>query len=337
MRGFCTFGRRGTDIQGLGEEFYVAGRGRIITIGLSPAWDVSCRGKGLDWGRHAEIDEQVVQPAGKAMNVSYALAWLGRWSVAAGLWGREDSAQMKTAVRRLGGRIQTRMTAGPGSTRRNITVIDTQRHREMHLRLRSKLASPRTLQRLNADLKKLARKGDVCIFAGAMPGDLADRVVQLVRTCHHNGADVVVDTYGPVLASVVGAGLTSVISPNVEELRELLRREVDNTPVRLAAAARPLLERIGTVLISRGAEGALVVTKDGAWTGRSKARRSAPSTVGCGDYLLAGFLTGLQDTADPCIALATGLKVATARAWGWTETRTWSQVDSEIGVTIKRL
>jgi len=313
----------------------VAGKGRIITIGLSPAWDVSCRGKDLDWDRHVEIDEQAVRPAGKAMNVSYALAWLGRRSIAAGLWGREDSAEMKTAVRRLGGRIQTRMTPGSGSTRRNITVVDTRHRREMHLRLRSDLASPRTLQRLDADLRKLVRKGDTCVFAGAMPGDLADTVVQLVRTCHHGGANVVVDTYGPVLANIVDTGLASMISPNVEELCELLRREVDNAPARLAAACRPLLEKVGTVLVSRGAEGALVVTKHGAWTGRSKVRRAALSTVGCGDYLLAGFLTGWQDTADPCIALATGLKVAAARAWGWTEAGTWPHASSEIEVIVK--
>jgi 1-phosphofructokinase len=312
--------------------------GRIITIGLSPAWDISCRGSGLDWGRHVEIDEQVVRPAGKALNVSYALAWLGRQSLAAGLWGREDHGQMKNAVQRLGGWIRTTMTTCPESTRRNVTVVDTLRHREMHLRLRSQLASQRTLQRLNADLKKLVCKGDTCVFAGAMPGgDLLEHVVDLVRTCRNSNAYIVVDTHGPAFTAVVGAGLASVISPNVEELCGLLGREVTNAPAKLAAAARPLLERVGTILISRGAEGAVIVTEDGAWTGRSRCRREALSTVGCGDYLLAGLLAGLQDTGDPRSALATGLKVAAARAWGWTETRAWPQANSEIDVSIKAL
>jgi 1-phosphofructokinase family hexose kinase len=314
----------------------LAEQGRIITIGLSPAWDIRCCGEGLEWGRHVEIDEQVVHPAGKALNVSYALAWLGRSSIAAGLWGREDYDPMKSAIHQLGGRIQTRMTTCPGSTRRNITVVDTRRHREMHLRLRSELASQRTLQRLRADLKKTVRKGDTCVFAGAMPGDpLVELAVDLARVCRDRGACIVVDTHGPALAGVVDAGLASVISPNVEELRGLLRQEVANTPARLASAAQRLLDKVGTVVISRGAEGAMVVTKQGAWTGRSRTRRKVLSTVGCGDYLLAGFLAGLQDTRDPQVALATGLKVATARAWGWTETKTWSQADSEIRVTTK--
>jgi 1-phosphofructokinase family hexose kinase len=323
-----------TRVQGVS----LAEKGRIITIGLSPAWDIRCRGAGLDWGRHVEIDEQVVRPAGKALNVSYALAWMGRASVAAGLWGREDHGQMRNAVRRLGGQVRTSMTTGPGSTRRNITVVDTLRHREMHLRLRSELASQQTLRRLRADLKKLVRGGDTCVFAGAMPGDpLLEQVVDLVDTCHNRGACIVVDTHGPALAGVVDAGLASVISPNVEELRELLHQEVANMPARLASAARRLLERVSTVLISRGVEGAVVVTKAGAWTGRSRVRREALSTVGCGDYLLAGFLAGLQDAGDPQVALATGLKVATARAWGLTETKAWPQTDSEIGVSIRPL
>jgi fructose-1-phosphate kinase PfkB-like protein len=227
-------------------------KGRTITIGLSPAWDIRCCGTGLDWGRHVEIDEQVVRPAGKALNVSYALAWLGRPSIAAGLWGREDYGQMNSAVRRLDGWIRTRMTTCPGSTRRNITVVDTRRHREMHLRRRSELASPRTLQRLRADLKKTVRKGDTCIFAGAMPGNsLLGLVVDLARVCRDRGACVVVDTHGPALSGIVDAGLASVISPNVEELCELLGQQVENTPVRLASAARRLLDKVGTIVISR--------------------------------------------------------------------------------------
>jgi 1-phosphofructokinase len=314
----------------------LAGKGRIITIGLSPAWDIRCGGAGLDWGRHVEIDEQVVRPAGKALNVSYALAWMGWKSVAAGLWGREDLSQMKNAVRQLGRWIQTSMTPGPGSTRRNVTVVDTLNHREMHLRLRSELASQRSLQRLNADLKRLVRKGDTCVFAGAMPGNhFLEHTVDLVHTCRDRRARIVVDTHGPALMAIVDAGLASMISPNVEELRGLLGREVANTPAKLASAARLLLDRVGIVLVSRGAEGAMVVTKDGTWNGRSRARREVLSTVGCGDYLLAGFLAGLQDTANPSAALATGLKVAAAHAWGWTETRTWPQVDSEVEVSIK--
>ena len=311
---------------------------RIITIGLAPAWDVSCRGRDLDWGRHIEIDEQIVRPAGKALNVSCALAWMGLPSVAAGLWGREDCDEMHRAVVKTAARIDVRITAVAGRTRRNVTVVDTGNDREMHLRCRSDLASEQSLRRLRTDLGRLVHEGDVCVFAGAMPaGELLEPVIDLVRTCQRAGGRIAVDTYGLALWSIVGAGLAWLISPNVEELRELLGSPVADTSENLAQAGRNLLDGMEMVLVSRGEKGAVIVTKEDAWTGCCATPGRVLSTVGCGDYLLAGFLAGLRATSDPAAALARGLKLATARAWGWTETQSWSRVEKEIAVAVERV
>ena len=313
-------------------------KGKIVTIGLSPAWDISCRGRDLDWGRHADIDEQVVRPAGKALNVSYALAWMGGRSVAAGLWGREDYDEMRRAVQRVGGRIDVQMTPVEGRTRQNITVVDMRNHREMHLRRKSELASETSLRQLNGDLKKLVQEGDICVFAGAMPaGELLEPVVSLVRTCRRAGGQIAVDTSGPALQSIVEAGLPWLISPNVEELRGLLGVAVEDTPEKLVETGRTLLSGMDMVLISRGERGALIVAKAGAWTGHSVTQGRVLSTVGCGDYLLAGFLAGIHETGDPSAALAKGLKVATARAWGWAESESWMRADKEIAAAVERL
>ncbi|NLH41893.1 MAG: hypothetical protein GX448_08635 [Planctomycetes bacterium] len=310
--------------------------GRIITVGVSPAWDVTCRGRGVEWGRHMNIDEQTIRPAGKAMNVSFALAWMGCPSIAAGLWGREDHDEMATAVGRLGGLIEPRMTTVEGRTRRNISVVDTQAHREMHLRDPKSLASLDNLARLRDDLSGLVREGDWCVFSGAMPGDeLLAPTVDLVRTCGGAGARLVIDTYGPVFKGLVDAGLAWLISPNVEELRELVGSQVEDSPAALVEAAKGLLDMAQMVRVSRGEKGAILVTKTGVWTGCATARRPALSTVGCGDYLLAGFLAGLRETGNPAVGLARGLKASTARAWGWSETKSWPQVDKEITVAIE--
>jgi 1-phosphofructokinase family hexose kinase len=312
--------------------------GRIVTIGLSPAWDISCRGRDLDWGRHVEIDEQVIRPAGKALNVSYALAWMGLRSIAAGLWGRDDYDEMRRAVERLGGWIDVQMTAAEGRTRQNITVVDTLNHREMHLRRKSELAFVCSIERLSADLSKLVHEGDVCVFAGAMPvGELLEPTVDLVRTCHRAGAQIAVDAHGSALKAIVEAGLPWLISPNVEELRELLGSPVEDAPAKLAEAGRKLRNGMGMVLISRGEKGALIVARDGAWNGHCTTQGTVLSTVGCGDYLLAGFLAGACETGDPSAALAKGLKVATAHAWGWTESDSWAQADKKIAVTVERV
>jgi len=309
---------------------------RIVTVGLSPAWDVSCRGQGLDWGGHVELDAQVIRPAGKALNISTALAWMRRPSMAAGLWGRNDVGEMTETLRPLSEFLQVRMTAVEGATRRNITVVDTHHGREMHLRSRSVLASGASLARLTADLKQIVRSGDICVLAGAMPGgSLLERVADLAETCRDLGARVVIDSYGPVLERLVVRGVPWLIAPNVEEFGQLLGRSVQDTPRALVAAARGLLDKVPAMLISRGRKGVVFVTQRGAWKARSRTRGRMLSTVGCGDYLLAGFLVGLSRGAKPQQALATAVKAATARAWGRTETDPWPQADRSIQVAVE--
>ncbi len=310
-------------------------KGRIVTIGLSPAWDVCCRGRELDWGRHAQIDERVVGPAGKALNVSSALAWMGCESVAAGLWGREDYEAMRRSLRSQGALVRLDMTLVDGRTRENITVVDTAGRREMHLRQASRLATRASLARLDAVLRRVVRRGDLCVFAGAMPGgDLLDSCVALVETCRRKGAQIVVDTHGPVLERLVEAKLPWLIAPNVEELGGLLGSRVPDTPAKLVRAGRSLLEKTEVVLVSRGGKGALLVTKREVWSGRATTRGRVLQTVGCGDYLLAGFLAGYRQSRNLRTALASALKAATARAYGWTHTRTWTEVAHKMAVRI---
>jgi 1-phosphofructokinase len=141
----------------------------IITVGLSPAWDITCMGENPDWGRHINIHEQTIVPAGKALNVSKALAWMGQKSAATGLWGSYDYQQMKKIVQSLWPSIKVKMTIVAGSTRQNITVIDTAKNKEMHLRSPSRLVNQEALRKLKSDLQALVNKNSICVFAGAMP------------------------------------------------------------------------------------------------------------------------------------------------------------------------
>ena len=100
----------------------------------------------------------------------------------------------------------------------------------------------------------------------------------------------------------------------------------------LARPGRKLLDKVEIVLISRGVKGSVAVTTEGAWQARCLSREPALSTVGCGDYLLAGFLKALEEKPDVSSALKTATKVATAKAWGWTESKTWPQAKRQVQI-----
>jgi len=322
--------------------------GKIITVGLCPSWDTICLLDGIEWGEHKTVSSASSRPAGKALNISRALAWMGEENIAAGLWGRDDFEQMLKATRALKKFVKIKMTAVEGGTRRNITVVDTVNDREMHLRNRSELASRKALRKLEDDLREIVHRGSVCVFAGAMPEDSSRRSstgagefvgdgVRIIKSCKECGAKIVVDTNGDALKRILETGAVWLIKPNVEELRELLGEQVTDSPAGLVRAGRKLLDKVEVILISRGKKGAIVVTKKGAWQGRCIGRGRVLSTVGCGDFLLAGFLKGLKDKSDAGSALGTAIKAATARAWGWTEGKSWSRVLREIKAGVERV
>jgi 1-phosphofructokinase len=314
-------------------------KGRIITLGLTPAWDMICRGSHLAWGEHPVLEQQTLRPAGKALNISLALAWLGQESVTTGLWGQDDYAQMQHCLQHTAPQIKLDLTPVPGRTRINVTVLDQAKPKELHLRCPSTLCSREALQTLVHELAQAVRPHDICIMAGSLPSpDLNDDVLGLCRTCVAPAhTRLVLDAHGPMFKKIINAGLPWLIKPNVAELNELLGRRIKNTPACLMNAARELLDRVEMVLVSRGKLGAVLVTRTGAWQGRCTSSAKVVSTVGCGDFLLAGFVQGMRHSARVHTALALALKVATARAWAWPDCKTWRAAQRGIRVDVERL
>ena len=292
---------------------------RIITVGFAPAWDVTCSAAGLDWGDHVPVDQRMV-PAGKALNVSKALAWLGHPSMAMGLWGQEDRPQLASAQTLLGPAVDIRMTFVPGRTRLNLTVVDTSRRREMHLRAPSTLATAAALDRLMTDILPRLDAPCTVVFSGALPeGDLQGKALDIVAVARRAGAHCVADSAGTVLQAMLQQGRLHLIKPNLEELREWLSAPVPNNPPAIMDAIRSLENPVDIALVSRGKEGALVVTADEAWSAQVTGEdHPVVNTVACGDYLLAGFLAGPEDEPLPR-RIQRAVQVATARARGWTD------------------
>ncbi len=308
--------------------------GKIVTVGLSPSWDITCKGANLQWGGHTVVEETFCRPAGKALNISRCLCWMGQGSVAAGLWGRDSYGQMARAIRGLK-KIKLAQTQVAGETRRNINIVDTARNREMHLRAVSGLVSKAAIRKLKSDLAKVVTKDSVCVFSGALPsGAILSDIATVIKFCQDRKAKVAVDTSSAGLKRIVCAGGVWFIKPNVGELGELLGEKIADRTASLVKAGRKLLGKVEIVLISRGSKGAVVVTRKSAWEGRCEGKGQVLSTVGCGDYMVGGFLQGMKASGDIAEALACGLRAGTAKAWGLEEKK-WVAARRKVKVKIK--
>lgn len=312
---------------------------RIITVGISPCWDVTCTLDGIEWGEHAVMRSQTRVPAGKALNISRALAWMGVQSTAAGLWGRGDFEPMKAALKPLESSITPAFTVAAGATRENITLVDTRNRREMHLRSTSRLASAQSLSDLRADLARLNLSNAACVFAGALPTDeLLNQVIEMIQFCIDSGARVVVDTSGEPLRRISEAGGLYMLKPNMDELGDLLGRQVEDAEQAVCRAAESLKDRAAMILVSRAEKGALLWTPNGAYAARSnEAPSAAGHSVGCGDYLLAGVLAGLSAGLSESEALAQGVAVATARYLGAAGQKSWVEFQNRSAANVRRV
>jgi 1-phosphofructokinase family hexose kinase len=309
----------------------------IITVGICPCWDITCCVDGAKWGEHKKITSQTIAPAGKALNISKALAWLKTESVAAGLWGESDHERLIENLAGMNDFIDARFTVVPGITRQNITVVDTKSGREMHLRAKCKLTSKDSLKQLANELEGIATSTSTVIFAGSIPEEFLDECLELIKNVRDKGAKIVIDTSGAALRSILQIGGIYLVKPNVEELCQLLGRDVNDDASSIVRSARTLDDKADIIIVSRADKGAVAVTKEEAFQCRvKKTKYNAVNTVSCGDYLLGGIVAELENI-DLRRALIRGVKVASAKAWGLTEKMDWTQADKEIEVEVIRL
>jgi 6-phosphofructokinase 2 len=127
-----------------------------------------------------------------------------------------------------------------------------------------------------------------------MPAGLTPAAAEeLVARLHRTGAHVVVDTSGPALSTLARSGAL-VLKPSRNELTQHAGRPLATIDDVVAAADG--LRRLGrndAVLVSLGAEGAVLVTDlkpPCLITGRTG---PVVSTVGAGDSLVGGLVLGL--------------------------------------------
>ena len=252
-------------------------------------------------------------PSGKGINVSVGLGALGVRSTATGFVGDNEASAYRKFLQESG--IVSELIPVALRTRMNTTILWSHpRPGEVHLREVGDVLPSSALAKLRKTLKKLAGPRTVFVFSGSLPskmstGDFAG----LLKAAGVRGSKICVDANGPALAALRRSRV-SLIAPNDDELGELTGRRVGTVDT-VAAAAKTLLDRIPTVLVTRGAKGAMAVRTDGIWRARvGLPKNRAVNSVGAGDAFLASWLAAGSRRRRPedCLACAVAAGAANA-------------------------
>lgn len=277
------------------------GASPIVTVTLAPAIDLTYRVDAVVPGAVNRASAVSRELSGKGVNVAHAVAASGVRTRAVLPMGDADASEasadwLRPVAAHARTRVNVTMATGDGVTTKLNAPTSPLTRGEVAAVIDAAVAETRALG------------AGWIVVAGSVPplaeGGQVDLVDVLAELRAATDARIALDTSEAALERVVADGLGDValVKPNTHELAAATGRSLA-TIGDVVAAARELVERgCETVYVSMGEDGALAVTRDGAW----RARAEAPAVVnatGAGDASLAGFLvSGGADDVTSAIA-----------------------------------
>ncbi len=275
----------------------------IVTVTPNPSLD---RTVAIDKWAHGGVHRPTsvcVDPGGKGVNVARAVAAADQHVVAVMPSGGPEGARLAELLAPEAVPVVEVPTLS--TTRSNVTIVEAD-GTTTKLNEAGPVLTTAELATLETRVAELAMRAEWVVCCGSLPaGCSQDLHARLVRRAHQLGARAAVDAGGSALALACQAE-PDLVKPNLDELAELAGRPLEQLGDVLDLAEGLRREGVGTVLVSLGRHGAVLMQAAGAWHATS-APVAVRSTVGAGDSLLAGFLlAGAEGPAALRTAVAYG-------------------------------
>jgi 1-phosphofructokinase len=282
---------------------------RIATVSLNPAIDQTALVPNFAAGAVNRVEHEQSDAGGKGVNVASFLAQFGLSVAVTGILGENNIEPFVRLFAEKG--IVDRFVRLPGLTRVNVKIVDERQDRVTDINFPGLSVGTDDLARLNEEIDALAADTGWFVLSGSVPEGVPNTVyADLVTSLKTRGKTVVLDASGPAFAAAIPTG-PDVIKPNIEELQELVGRNLAGHGDIVAAAKQLIDQGIGLVAVSMGPDGALFVERDAAVLAVPP-NITVKSTVGAGDAMVAGIVTGTLRGLD----LADRARLATAFSLG---------------------
>ncbi|MEB3359121.1 MAG: 1-phosphofructokinase [Synechococcales bacterium] len=282
---------------------------RILTVTVNPAIDQTITIPNFRVGEVNRVIEERSDPGGKGVNVAAFLADFGYAISATGLLGQENTDLFQKLFLQKG--IDDYFIRIPGKTRVNVKILDAVGQQVTDINYPGHLATVADVEDLELVLMNLATSHPWVVLAGSVPTSLPTTLYRdFITRLKAQGNTVVLDASGESLQAALSA-TPDLVKPNLEELEDLVGRSLPSEAA-IAAAAQDLVRQgIRYVVVSMGAQGAILASADTVIHAQPPAV-TPKSTVGAGDAMLAGLVTALKRGYDlaACGRLATGFAVA---------------------------
>lgn len=303
----------------------------IYTVTFNPSLDYIVSVKDFRPGMTNRTSSELMLAGGKGINVSIVLGNLGIKSTALGFIAGFTGDEI---VRRLhnGGINSEFIKINDGISRINIKLksIDGTEINGQGPHIDSS-----HIEQLMNRLRRL-ESGDVLVLAGSIPAGISDNIYKdIMDMLKDKGVQIVVDATSRLLTNVLEYN-PFFIKPNQHELGDIFNVTLNTQEEVIPYALE--LKKMGAVnvCVSMGGKGAILVADDGNVYKAKAPDGILKNSVGAGDSLVAGFLSGWIENKDYEYAFRKGVATGSASAFS-ERLATNGEVNDLIGkVTIIR-
>ncbi len=262
----------------------------ITTVTLNASIDKLYLLENWQPGRVNRVEQCRASAGGKGVNAARVLQLLGAPVRATGFLGGHSGAYLLELLRKDG--VEGDFYAVEGESRCCVNLIDAQGRGTEFLEPGPQI--PAAAQAAFCEkLRLMAKEGPVTLCGSLPAGCPPDYYARLIRAARAAGAPVLLDSSGEALAEGVAAG-PDLIKPNREELAQLTGCGCDSLGEVRAAAIRLQERGVGSVAVSLGEKGALLVCREGAFWGPAP-QVPVRNATGCGDSMVAAFVLALSE------------------------------------------
>ena len=171
-----------------------------------------------------------------------------------------------------------------------------------------------SLALLQERLRRL-EDGDILVLSGSVPESVPESLYgEILEMLSDRNVITVVDAAKGLLSHVLPYH-PFLVKPNIFELRELFGATIQNREEVVFYAKK--LQKMGAenVLVSMGADGALLLTKEGGLLTARVPEGEVKNSVGAGDSMVAGFIAGWCEKKEYVHAFKMGLAAGSASAF----------------------
>ncbi|OEJ32379.1 1-phosphofructokinase [Streptomyces subrutilus] len=258
----------------------------ILTVTPNPSLDRTYEVPSLERGGVLRATGDRVDPGGKGVNVSRAVAAAGVRTTAVLPLGGTPGTLLAELLVAQG--VDVTVVSIAGETRANISLAEPD-GTLTKINAAGPEVTPTEAALLLDTVRTCSGAASWIACCGSLPRGLhPEWYADLVTRAHAAGARIALDTSGPALLAALPAR-PDVIKPNAEELAEAVGRPLATLGDVVKAAEELRSLGAGAVLASLGADGQLLVSEEGSHYGTAPAP-AVRSNVGAGDASLAGFL-----------------------------------------------